>query len=110
MNVPTSLGHPHRKAISTQAALGRVLADLPRDAPELAALPRDPALLERRRRQAVAGGYRLTSHPAGEDQVTLAGVGALMPEVDEAARTLGEQGVTSGVVCLTSPDLVFRSL
>ena len=35
--VPTSLGHPHRKAGSTQAALGRLLADLVRDAPEAAA-------------------------------------------------------------------------
>ncbi len=77
--------------------------------PELAALPEDPALLERRRRQAVAGGYRLSSHPATGDEVTLVGVGALMPEVIEAARVLGEQGVTAGVVCLTSPDLVFRS-
>jgi pyruvate dehydrogenase E1 component len=77
--------------------------------PELANLPEDPALLERRRRQAVAGGYRLSSHPAGEDHVTLVGVGALMPEVIDAARLLGQHGVTAGVVCLTSPDLVFRS-
>lgn len=77
--------------------------------PTLAALPGDPALLERRRRQAVAGGYRLSTHAAFDDEVTLVGVGALMPEVVEAARVLGEQGVTAGVVCLTSPDLVFRS-
>lgn len=77
--------------------------------PELAALPEDPVLLERRRRQVVAGGYRLTSHPAAQDEVTLVGVGALMPEVIEAARVLAERGVTAGVVCLTSPDLVFRS-
>ncbi len=35
--VPTTLGHSHRKPISTQAALGRLLTDLPRDAPEAAA-------------------------------------------------------------------------
>ena len=35
--VPTSLGHPHRKPVSTQAALGRLLADLVRDAPGAAA-------------------------------------------------------------------------
>jgi len=77
--------------------------------PELANTPDDPALLERRRRQAIAGGYRLSDHPTTEDTVTLVGVGALMPEVIEAARVLTEHGVTAGVVCLTSPDLVFRS-
>ena len=77
--------------------------------PALADLPSDPVLLERRRRQAVAGGYRLSGHPADRDEVTLVGVGAIMPEVVAAARLLAEQGVTAGVVCLTSPDLVFRS-
>ena len=78
--------------------------------PSLANLPEDPALLERRRRQVVAGGYRLSSHPAGRDQVTLVGVGAIMPEVLAAAETLANHAVTAGVVCLTSPDLVFRSV
>jgi len=77
--------------------------------PALANLPTDPALIERRRRHAVAGGYRLSTHPAAEDQVTLVGVGAIMPEVIAASETLAEQAVTAGVVCLTSPDLVFRS-
>ncbi|WP_435745760.1 transketolase-like TK C-terminal-containing protein [Nocardioides sp. SYSU DS0663] len=77
--------------------------------PADANLPEEPALLERRRRQAIAGGYRLTNHPAAEDHVTLVGVGALMPEVLDAARVLHTQGVTAGVVCLTSPDLVYRS-
>ncbi len=77
--------------------------------PVLAGVPDEPALLERRRRQVLAGGYRLSSHPAASDEVTLVGVGALMPEVIEAARVLAEQGVTAGVVCLSSPDLVFRS-
>lgn len=35
--LPTSLGHAHRKPVSTQAAMGRLLADLTRDAPEPAA-------------------------------------------------------------------------
>lgn len=77
--------------------------------PDLAQLPTDPALLERRRRQAVAGGYRLGPRPAGEDDVTLVGVGAMMPEVVAAAAVLAEAGCRAGVVCLTSPDLVFRS-
>ena len=78
--------------------------------PALARVPEDEALLERRRRQAVAGGYRLSEHPADRDQVTLVGVGAMMPEVLAAADALAASGVTAGVVCLTSPDLVFRSL
>lgn len=75
----------------------------------LAALPEDEIMLERRRQQAVAGGYRLTNHDPSTEQVTLVGVGAIMPEVMSAAEVLATQGVTAGVVCLTSPDLVFRS-
>lgn len=77
--------------------------------PALADLPAEPGLLERRRRQAVAGGYRLSRHPASEDDVTLVGVGAIVPEVVAAAGALAAAGVTAGVVVLTSPDLVFRS-
>ncbi|GAB49141.1 transketolase-like TK C-terminal-containing protein [Mobilicoccus pelagius] len=76
----------------------------------LAAVPEDPMLRERRREQAVAGGYRLDDTTPGEEDVTLVGVGAIMPEVLAAAERLREFGVTAGVVCLTSPDLVFRSL
>ncbi|MEV4253585.1 pyruvate dehydrogenase, partial [Spirillospora sp. NPDC049652] len=76
----------------------------------LARLPEDGPLLERRRRQAVAGGYRITDHAPGDERVTLVGVGAIMPEVVRAADLLTEQGITAGVVCLTSPDLVFRSM
>ncbi|MEU4560764.1 pyruvate dehydrogenase [Actinoplanes sp. NPDC023936] len=76
--------------------------------PALARVPGDPALRERRRRQAVAGGYRISG--SGSDQVTLVGVGAIMPEVIAAADALAGHGVDAGVICLTSPDLVFRSL
>jgi pyruvate dehydrogenase E1 component len=75
--------------------------------PELSNLPEDPHLLERRRRQAIAGGYRLRSSPT--DDVTLVGSGAIMPEVIAAADVLADHGLAAGVVCLTSPDLVFRS-
>ncbi|EXG82565.1 transketolase-like TK C-terminal-containing protein [Cryptosporangium arvum] len=77
--------------------------------PGLAALPLDEVLRERRRRQAVAGGYRITAHSPADEQVTLVGAGAILPEVVAAAELLSSQGVTAGVVCLTSPDLVFRS-
>ena len=77
--------------------------------PLLARIPDDPALLERRRSHAIAGGYRITaSSPANED-VTLIGVGAVMPEVLKAAELLASHGVVAGVVCLTSADLVYRS-
>jgi len=75
----------------------------------LARVPEDDLQLERRRRHAVAGGYRITTHDPSAEQITLVGVGAMMPEVLAAADGLARQGVTAGVVCLTSPDLVYRS-
>lgn len=75
----------------------------------LCRLPDDEVLLERRRRHAVAGGYRLTDHDPAREAVTLVGVGAVMPEVVAAAERLTQQGIVAGVVCLTSPDLVYRS-
>jgi pyruvate dehydrogenase E1 component len=78
--------------------------------PALAQVPADPALAERRRQQAAAGGYRMPAgHPATADDVTLVGVGAIMPETIAAASALAAAGVNAGVICLTSPDLVFRS-
>jgi pyruvate dehydrogenase E1 component len=77
--------------------------------PALARVPDDAAGRERRRRQAVAGGYRLPGQDPATEEVTLVGVGALMPEVLAAQADLAEAGVQAGVVCLTSPDLVFRS-
>lgn len=76
----------------------------------LAGVPDDPLLRERRRRQVVAGGYRMSEQPAAQDEVTLVGAGAIMPEVLRAAERLREMGVSAGVVCLTSPSRVFRSL
>jgi pyruvate dehydrogenase E1 component len=78
--------------------------------PALAQVPADPALAERRRQQARAGGYRLpAAHRAADEDVTLVGAGAIMPETIAAAAALAAEGVNAGVVCLTSPDLVFRS-
>ncbi len=92
--------------------------------------PDDPLLVERRRRGAVAGGYRVSAAPpvpppadappatsptslteqaSLTEQVTLVGVGAVMPEVLAARERLAGLGVRAGVVCLTSPDLVFRA-
>lgn len=78
--------------------------------PAMAQVPTSPDLVERRRQQAVAGGYRLPAeHLLRQEDVTLVGVGAIMPETLAAADALAAEGVNAGVVCLTSPDLVFRS-
>lgn len=74
----------------------------------LAALPGEPAEREARRRDVLRGGYRLRSAPHAPD-VTLVGVGAVMAEVVHAADELGSYGIDVDVLCLTSPDLVFRA-
>jgi pyruvate dehydrogenase E1 component len=76
---------------------------------ELAQVPDDPDARERRRRQSLAGGYPLRI-ARGESAVILVGVGAVIPEVIAAADELEADGVPCDVVCLTSPDLVFRAL
>ncbi|WP_020385227.1 hypothetical protein [Kribbella catacumbae] len=58
---------------------------------------------------ATAGGYRLTLRPAVADDAPLVGVGAIMPEVIAAADKLTELGINAVVICLISPDLLFRS-
>lgn len=76
----------------------------------LATVPDNPALRADRRRACLAGGYRLVE-PDTEPQVRLAGVGAVVPEVVAAARRLAaEHGIAAEVVCVTSPDLLFRAL
>ncbi|MCD1287446.1 pyruvate dehydrogenase [Brevibacterium sp. CCUG 69071] len=74
----------------------------------LAAVPADPAARERRRRQAVAGAYRIRS--TERTVVRLVGMGALMTEVLAAADRLEELGVLAEVICVTSPGLLYRAL
>ncbi|MEU6265599.1 transketolase-like TK C-terminal-containing protein, partial [Saccharopolyspora shandongensis] len=74
----------------------------------LAAVPADPAARERRRRLAIGGAYPLRRHEAPE--VTLAAMGALVPEALAAADRLEAQGVGADVVCVTSPGLLFEAL
>ena len=57
----------------------------------------------------LAGGYALLRAPE-PPRVILVGVGAVMPEALAAAAELGAGGVAADVVCLTSPDLVFRAI
>jgi pyruvate dehydrogenase E1 component len=77
---------------------------------ELAGVPRDEAGRDRRRALALAGGYPLRTAAADRPDVVLAGMGAIMPEVLDAADELTAADVACDVVCLTSADLVFRAL
>jgi pyruvate dehydrogenase E1 component len=79
---------------------------------KLAAIPADPAARERRRRQVVAGAYPLhrAAGTAGAPAVTIAVMGAVVPEALAAAERLAEIGTPADVVCVTSPGLLFRAL
>jgi pyruvate dehydrogenase E1 component len=74
----------------------------------LADVPHDSTARERRRRQVVAGAYRLRRHPS--PAVTIAAMGAVVPEALAAADRLARQDVAAEVVCVTSPDLLYRAL
>jgi pyruvate dehydrogenase E1 component len=74
----------------------------------LAAVPADPAARERRRRQTVAGAYRLRHTP--DPKVTIAAMGAIIPEALTAAERLDAAGIPADVICVTSPGLLFRAL
>lgn len=74
----------------------------------LADIPTDPTARERRRRQVVAGAYRLRRPPS--PAVTIAAMGAVVPEALAAADRLAAQDVAAEVVCVTSPDLLYRAL
>jgi len=74
----------------------------------LAAVPTDPAARERRRRQVVAGAYLLRR--AAAPVVTLAAMGALVPDTLAAAERLAQVGVEADVVCVTSPGLLFEAV
>jgi pyruvate dehydrogenase E1 component len=64
----------------------------------------------------LAGGYRLIDRreatPDLEDRyvVHLAAAGVMVPEAVAAARVLHEEGVAANVLCITSPDLLYRGL
>ena len=73
----------------------------------LAAVPTSAAAREERRRHALAGGYRLRE--AAGARITIVAVGVMVVEACQAADELAAAGVPADVVCLTSPDLVFRA-
>nr|WP_245653085.1 transketolase C-terminal domain-containing protein [Herbidospora sakaeratensis] len=74
----------------------------------LADVPADPAVRERRRRQAVAGAYLLRKAP-DNPAVTIVAMGATVPEALSAAERLQRLGIRADVVCVTSPGLLFTA-
>jgi len=74
----------------------------------LSAVPADPAARERRRRQVVAGGYPLCR--AESPTITIAAMGAVVPEALAAAARLQQLGIHADVVCVTSPGLLYRAV
>ncbi len=74
----------------------------------LAGVPADPAARERRRRQVLAGGYRLRQ--STQPRVTIAAMGATVTEALDAAERLDGVGIGADVICVTSPGLLFRAL
>ncbi|BFU45327.1 transketolase-like TK C-terminal-containing protein [Krasilnikovia sp. MM14-A1004] len=76
----------------------------------LAAVPADPAARERRRKQVVAGAYPLRRSPAGTPALTIAAMGAVVPEALQAADRLESLGTAVDVVCVTSPGLLFDAV
>lgn len=79
----------------------------------LAAVAADPKERVCRRREVLAGGYRIreAADRGLEPVVTLVGTGVIMPEVLRAAELLEIEGnIGADVICLTSTDLLFRAL
>lgn len=74
----------------------------------LAAVPADPAARERRRRQVVAGAYPLRT--SAQPAVTIAAMGAMVPEALAAAERLESLGTAVDVVVVTSPGLLFDAV
>lgn len=75
----------------------------------LAALPADEDGRRARRRDALAGGYRLRE-PQAPGRVAICAVGAIVPEALAAAEELERGGVGAEVICLTAPGLALRAL
>ncbi|HEY1968689.1 MAG TPA: pyruvate dehydrogenase, partial [Pseudonocardia sp.] len=74
----------------------------------LAGVPSDPAARQRRRRQVVAGAYPLRRREGAV--VAIAAMGAMVTEALTAAARLEQVGIPADVICVTSPDLLFRAL
>jgi pyruvate dehydrogenase E1 component len=75
----------------------------------LAELPDDSEAREHRRLDVLAGGYRLRE-AGGNCRLSICAVGAVIPEAVVAAEELEAGGVGCEVICLTSPDLIYRAV
>jgi pyruvate dehydrogenase E1 component len=65
---------------------------------------------ERLRADIIAGGFRLREPGVSSDRVILAACGAILPETLEAALQLSEEeGVEATILCLSSPDRLYRN-
>ena len=76
----------------------------------LAALPADAGGREARRRDVLAGGYRLRTAAGDRPDVAVAVVGALVPEALEAAERLAALGISADVSVVTSYDRLWRAV
>ncbi|WP_233158155.1 transketolase-like TK C-terminal-containing protein [Actinokineospora bangkokensis] len=74
-----------------------------------AAVPADAAARERRRKQVVAGAYALR-RTSGTPALTIAAMGAVVPEALAAAQRLESMGTAVDVVVVTSPGLLFDAV
>ncbi len=74
----------------------------------LANVSADSAQREQRRIDVLSGGYAIR-RSLREPDVTLVGLGVIMPEVLAAAEALDGFGIATDVLCLTSADLIFRA-
>jgi len=74
----------------------------------LAGVPADPAARERRRQSVVAGGYALRRHQ--RPALAFCAVGAVVTEALAAADRMDALGFGTDVLCVTSPDLLFRAM
>jgi pyruvate dehydrogenase E1 component len=74
----------------------------------LAAVPTDAAARERRRSQVVAGAYALRR--STDPRVTIAAMGAVVPEAIAAVDRLEAEGIGADLVCVTSPGLLYHAL
>lgn len=74
---------------------------------ELAAVPTDPEAREQRRARAIGGGYLLRD-PA-EPTLSIAAMGAVLPEAIAAAGILAGEGIDARLICVTSADLLFQA-
>jgi len=73
----------------------------------LSRLPSDPAARDRRRRHVLAGAYVLS--PSTDPKLTICAAGVMVTEALAAQDRLDAMGLPSEVVCITSPDLLFRA-